>query len=79
MLFQIYGETAGYQLLGWLLVFVGLILTVTRIFRCQPFCAPGYDPVPEKGLRNRRYQVAPMTKYFYPEEYGLERDENDTQ
>ena len=25
MLFQIYGETAGYQLLGWLLVFVGLI------------------------------------------------------
>ena len=26
MLFQIYGETAGYQLLGWLLVFVGLIL-----------------------------------------------------
>ena len=26
MLFQIYGETAGFQLLGWLLVFVGLIL-----------------------------------------------------
>ena len=26
MLFQIYGETALYQLLGWLLVFVGLIL-----------------------------------------------------
>ncbi len=26
MLFQIYGETAGYQLLGWLLVFVSLIL-----------------------------------------------------
>ncbi len=26
MLFQIYGENAGYQLLGWLLVFVGLIL-----------------------------------------------------
>ena len=25
MLFQIYGETAGFQLLGWLLVFVGLI------------------------------------------------------
>lgn len=25
MLFQIYGETAGYQLLGWLLVFLGLI------------------------------------------------------
>ena len=27
MLFQIYGETSGWQLLGWLLVFVGLILT----------------------------------------------------
>ena len=26
MLFQIYGETAIFQLLGWLLVFVGLIL-----------------------------------------------------
>lgn len=26
MLFQIYGETAMYQLLGWLLVFLGLIL-----------------------------------------------------
>ena len=24
MLFQIYGETALFQLLGWLLVFVGL-------------------------------------------------------
>ena len=27
MLFQIYGDLAGYQLLGWLLVFLGLILT----------------------------------------------------
>ena len=26
MLFQIYGETAGFQLLGWLMVFAGLIL-----------------------------------------------------
>ena len=26
MLFQLYGEGAGYQLIGWLLVFVGLIL-----------------------------------------------------
>ena len=26
MLFQIYGENAGWQLLGWLLVFAGLIL-----------------------------------------------------
>ena len=27
MLFQIYGERAGFQLLGWLLVFLGLIIT----------------------------------------------------
>lgn len=26
MFFQIYGETAGWQLLGWLLVFTGLVV-----------------------------------------------------
>ncbi len=52
---------------------VGLILTVTRIFRCNPFCPGGYDPVPAKGLRNA-YRASPMTKYYYPEEYDLERD-----
>ncbi len=31
--------------------FVGLILTVWRILRCNPFSKGGYDPVPEKGLR----------------------------
>ena len=34
--------------------FVGMILTVTRIFRCNPFCAGGYDPVPLKGFRNKK-------------------------
>jgi len=53
---------------------VGLILTVYRIFRCQPFCVGGWDPVPEKGLRNPKRVARPMTKYYYPEEYGLEAD-----
>ena len=33
--------------------FVGLILSVWRILRCNPFSKGGYDPVPLKGLRNR--------------------------
>lgn len=32
--------------------FVGLILTVWRVLRCNPFCRGGYDPVPERGFRN---------------------------
>ena len=31
--------------------FAGLILTVWRILRCNPFCKGGFDPVPEKGFR----------------------------
>ena len=32
--------------------FVGFILMVWRLLRCNPFCKGGYDPVPEKGFRN---------------------------
>lgn len=31
--------------------FVGLILTLCRICRCNPFSKGGYDPVPAKGWR----------------------------
>lgn len=40
----------AYQKRGFI---VGTILTVWRILRCNPFCAGGYDPVPERGFRNR--------------------------
>jgi len=30
--------------------FVGMILTVYRILRCNPFCPGGYDPVPDRGF-----------------------------
>jgi putative membrane protein insertion efficiency factor len=33
--------------------FIGLLLTLGRIFRCNPFFKGGYDPVPVKGLRNK--------------------------
>ena len=29
----------------------GLILTVWRILRCNPFAKGGYDPVPERGFK----------------------------
>lgn len=29
----------------------GTVLTVGRIFRCNPFSKPGYDPVPDRGFK----------------------------
>lgn len=34
--------------------FAGLVLSVWRVLRCNPFCAGGYDPVPERGFRRVR-------------------------
>ena len=37
--------------------FVGLALSVWRILRCNPFCRPGFDPVPETGWRKKYPQI----------------------
>ncbi len=40
--------------------FVGLILTVWRILRCNPMSVGGYDPVPEKGFRYKGSREIPI-------------------
>ena len=40
--------------------FVGLILTVWRILRCNPMSVGGYDPVPETGFRYKGSREIPI-------------------
>ena len=37
--------------------FVGFLLTVWRILRCNPFSKGGYDPVPLSGFRNKTVET----------------------
>ena len=46
----------AYQKRGF---FIGMILTVKRILRCNRLFPGGYDPVPEKGLRYKGTREIP--------------------
>jgi len=35
---------------------IGLILSVWRILRCNPFCRGGFDPVPKRTKKNKNNQ-----------------------
>ena len=43
--------------------FVGMILTVSRVLRCNPWNPGGWDPVPEKGLRYRGSRIIPSPDF----------------
>jgi putative membrane protein insertion efficiency factor len=54
--------------------FVGFILTVWRILRCNPFCKGGDDPVPERGWRNPKGILPPIEVGEIPQDEKIEKD-----
>lgn len=52
--------------------FVGLALAVWRVLRCNPYCAGGYDPVPEKGFRYKGSRIIPAQYRCHEEDGGKE-------
>lgn len=70
----------AYQKRGF---FIGTILTVGRICRCNPFGRCGYDPVPLKGLRYKReegvepFVTADISLYDTDEDADITPDDDD--
>ena len=54
--------------------FVGFILTVWRVLRCNPFCKGGYDPVPEHGFRNPKDTAADSGEASETKENNSEKE-----
>jgi uncharacterized protein len=48
----------------------GGVLTATRLARCQPFGAPGYDPVPQHFVWMSSVQPAPQASVEDPDNSG---------
>ena len=62
---------------------IGIMLTVYRIMRCNPFSFGGYDPVPEKGEKwnpVKRYEQMKMNGELSdtedPDEYSDGEEQN---